>query len=248
MGTQPYLALDAYGAEYQQVAAQHYRYAQMAALAYGRASRAFELPAGVRRIDVDRGAGLQVSIFEWPAEPPQEGPAEVVVAFRGTDEWLDWLDGNLLDTQYEHADALMAELLRQYRRGPAPPRIVAVGHSLGGGLALHASYSFADVAAVVFNPSYRIHRGARVHDSPRVVIGETGDILQIQRVAWINPQHARYYERFYCTETNNHGIYLLARCLTHVAALNEPAARQSLLDNPSPQCQARNRSAALGVR
>jgi len=108
--------------------------------------------------------GLYFHVWRRPA---QSGPDDVVVAFRGTSNAPDWLYGNLwwftrfflADNQYarstRHLDKVFEVLDAQAREGGRPqPRIVVTGHSLGGGLAQHALYNFAQIRqAVVFDPS-----------------------------------------------------------------------------------------------
>ena len=92
--------------------------------------------------------GLGIQIWARRRNPC----SEMVVAFRGTDfnqsdDWLSnlrWVTRILpLHDQYEqvreHVDGLIDEAIRKL--GCTPERIVAVGHSLGGGLAQHAAYA-----------------------------------------------------------------------------------------------------------
>ena len=79
----------------------------------------------------------------------------MVIAFRGTSNTPDWLYGNLWwftrffikDNQYSRSTKLLEAVLKQLnedaqRAGKPSPKIVATGHSLGGGLAQHALYNF----------------------------------------------------------------------------------------------------------
>jgi dienelactone hydrolase len=108
--------------------------------------------------------GLFFSVWRRPG---LQGPDDVVIAFRGTSNRPDWLYGNLWwftrfflsDNQYarstRHVQTVLAHLDEQARLGGRRrPRVVATGHSLGGGLAQHALYNFTEIRqAVVFAPS-----------------------------------------------------------------------------------------------
>jgi hypothetical protein len=108
--------------------------------------------------------GLFLNVWRRPG---LHGHDDVVIAFRGTSNRPDWLYGNLWwftrfflsDDQYarstRHVQAVLAHLDEQARLdGKRRPRVVATGHSLGGGLAQHSLYNFTEIRqAVVFAPS-----------------------------------------------------------------------------------------------
>jgi hypothetical protein len=94
----------------------------------------------------------------------QGNPRQVVVAFRGTGGLKDWLYGNLhwltrflpMDDQYSRARAAMQRVWARFPADAATPtRFETTGHSLGGGLAQHALYSYPRQVAqsVAFDPS-----------------------------------------------------------------------------------------------
>lgn len=110
--------------------------------------------------------GLLLHVWQRAGAAGQ--PDDVVIAFRGTSGFRDWPYGNLWwftrfllrDNQYArtagHVRAIVEELAAAARSEGKPfPRIVATGHSLGGGLAQHALYSRPGevLQAVVFDPS-----------------------------------------------------------------------------------------------
>lgn len=78
---------------------------------------------------------------------------EVVVSYRGTDDWDDW-DDNLRNfagdvaPQYNHAAATAKEVLMKYPHA----KISFTGHSLGGGLAQYAA-AITNLPAITFNPA-----------------------------------------------------------------------------------------------
>ncbi|MBI5127883.1 MAG: DUF2974 domain-containing protein [Rhodopseudomonas palustris] len=103
--------------------------------------------------------GLGYKVFSSPARN------EIVVAFRGTDsqeadDWitnLRWVTRFLpLYDQYTQVQRHIGSILDRALavHGKAAPRIVATGHSLGGGLAQQAAYKDGRIRAVyAFDPS-----------------------------------------------------------------------------------------------
>jgi hypothetical protein len=92
----------------------------------------------------------------------------VIIAFRGTSGFKDWVYGNLWwitrffssDNQISRARNHAGKIINHFREeavrtGGKPPRFVSTGHSLGGGLAQHLVYAYpGDVEqAIAFNPS-----------------------------------------------------------------------------------------------
>lgn len=87
-------------------------------------------------------------------------PDRVVVAFRGTWGFKDWIYGNLhwltrflpMEDQYSNARRAMEQILKRFSRtaSGAPVQFYATGHSLGGGLAQHALYSYPRSVRQVF--------------------------------------------------------------------------------------------------
>jgi hypothetical protein len=245
MGTEPFLKIryekkDWYGLPSTYDAAKkHYLYAQMAANSYNDPEESFVLPAHISEISelspFDAGYGLQGKVF---AIKGSDGTAtEVVVAFRGTEGLgpaglKDWAFGNILGVQYSRA----GEFILKVRSQNPNARLIAVGHSLGGGLALHASICFDGVSAITFNPSFRVFGCSEEKSNDRVVFAETDDVLAIQRGLWRDPKGIESYDGFYCSLLNNHGMFRLARCLTHVAAAVEPSAEKSISSNPVAAC------------
>lgn len=175
-------------------------YAALAAIVYrGSASTRIPTPQGWSRSTdpadtVDNHTGLYFEVWEHAHE--------TAIVFRGTQarEWRDWWS-NLrwltrflpigLDQYTFVAQCLAAVVSRARGRRPGVA-IVAVGHSLGGGLAQHAAYAHPDIKRVVaFDPSpvtgFRsIPKLARGRNSIGVHIErvyEAGEILAFMRGA-----------------------------------------------------------------
>jgi hypothetical protein len=212
-------------------------YAQLAANSYNDPEESFVLPSSVCELrPFNEGYGLQGKIF---AIKRSNGTIkEIVVAFRGTEGFglaglRDWAFGNILGVQYSRVNEFIQKVRSQYPNA----KLTAVGHSLGGGLALHASVCFDRVSAITFNPSFRIFRCGEEKSNNRVVIAETEDVLEMQRLLWRDPKVIERYDGFYCTLLNNHSMFRLARCLTHVAAAVSVEAEQSIRSNRVAACE-----------
>lgn len=92
-------------------------------------------------------------------------PDRVVVAFRGTWGLRDWIYGNLhwltrflpMDDQYSNARRAMEQIVKRFSAPASDSHVqfYTTGHSLGGGLAQHALYSYPRSVrqAFAFDPS-----------------------------------------------------------------------------------------------
>lgn len=233
LGSQPYLTIGRdYDEGYYRTASESWLHAMLAANAYDPAGTGrFRLPDSVsERAFLDPGRGLQAKLYVVEEQNGQ--PHRLVIAFRGTTSLYDWLFGNLLSSQYALADVVVAAIRQQYPSA----ELIATGHSLGGGLALHVSMVFDGVNAYAFNPSYKVVPPPTPKPNRRVVVGASGDILALQRRFWFQPKIDVEHPAYNCTQVNAHDITLLSRCLLHVAAAGEQSARLALAQNRSPLC------------
>ncbi len=165
-----------------------------------------------------------------------EDDQEVVIAFRGTDDAKDWRYGNV-DTdahgQYADADTVFREVLAEY-----PDRkIMTIGHSLGGGLAIHVAISNPDVDAFAFDPSPRIFGGENYgkYKNSIVVLYETGEILSGIRPLFTTLRRvgSKQY-RFNFLGGNvvkEHSIESLARCM--YASINKDISEYDQVCKPN---------------
>ena len=111
-----------------------------------------DCPKGVRCVE-----GLQYQVWR------RKDCSEAVIAFRGTDrtqrgDWLSnlhWFVGRWFFDQYAQAQEAIRGIIKGIdAAGCRPRRIIATGHSLGGGLAQHVAYADSRIDYVyAFDPS-----------------------------------------------------------------------------------------------
>lgn len=228
--------------QHRQVALKSYLYAQMANNTYGQKGDTynsdkldFVLPSewSFSHFPND-GNGFAYSIYKKANEGRLQ---EVVIAFRGTEGFKnakDFIYGNGGTTQRK----LAADLYKQERNklnaeGLTDVPIILTGHSLGGALATHTAINLKeDVPYFVFNTSPRINKFnwsdlfEEKDINNRHSIVETAEPLGLLRFPSIEPNQT--YTPFNCDThfklISSHGIEKLAKCLTMVAHLNDPAA------------------------
>lgn len=117
-------------------------------------------------------SNLQFDIWEDRNSP------RTVFAFKGTQEKLDWVTGDLMvgvSIPYKSAK----KHVRDYMTAHPGRQVSVTGHSLGGGLALSVSF-WEGVDAVVFNTSPRIFDGLKDanRQARRLAVFQEGDVLQ----------------------------------------------------------------------
>lgn len=184
----------------------------------------FELPRGWslnKALSVDdKKSGLHYEVWEHRAL--RLIVDEVVVAFRGTEDVRDWEHGNLGDAQYQLVNATFPCVLANYHLA----NVTAVGHSLGGGLALHCSLKWPGVSAFGFNPSTRVHQLHKMLGNPCEMVEEHGDPLGVQRKVWRCLPNLRR-EKYDFVHGADHFSYSLAAGLLSLGATAD--ARLALL-------------------
>ncbi len=158
-------------------------YAIMCNNAYARGEYFIPLSEGWKEIPELRkelpNVGLALAVFE---KYENTKLTEVVVAFRGTDGMIDWMQNFIPFRRIQVAPASedFERILRLYEN--QGPKITATGHSLGGGLALHMSFKYPNIDAIVFNSSPVTKAGLKVQEgNNRTSVWESGEFLQIAR-------------------------------------------------------------------
>ena len=153
-----------------------------------------------------------------------DGVDETVIAYRGTDNSADWRHGNISAEQNVRGLLVFDEWLQRIGRD-AP--IVVVGHSLGGGIAVHVSLNRERVRAFSFNGSPRFWREGGPIENDRVSIVEHGEVLKLPRL--FGREATQVYTSIGCSNRmdriEQHAIKRLADCLTQIAAFERPEAR-----------------------
>ena len=149
----------------------NYIYALMSANAYDKGFQV-KIPGWTRVKRLVSKHGFSADIYRSDSEN------HTVIAYRGTDDPKDWKYANL-DTdakgQYSDADRVFEKVETMF----SDSKITTVGHSLGGGLAIHVSVTHKDVNAITFNPSPRlfISKSDIRFKNKVTIIYETGEIL-----------------------------------------------------------------------
>ena len=185
-------------------------------------------------------AGLELKVFEKVMEGK---PVEVVLAFRGTDDLKDWrqnLSPQFLFPKKRQTD--LAEKNFERLRGTyegQQVRYVATGHSLGGGLAMHLSFKYPDVSAVVFNSSPRVEPGLKSARgvNARIIIWESNEALSylrpLAKIRWGTVKEVKFdFQPGHLGIVKQHGMYALALSMLKLGretSLPTAASLKSLL-------------------
>lgn len=161
----------------------------------------------------------------------------VALVFRGTDSsvdhkanfslWWPWSNSRA-PAQYQIAQNLADAVRKKYPEA----KLYFVGHSLGGGLAYHASWNQPDSATYVFDPSPRLWVSGEPAKGRRVIVGEEGEILEYFQF-W-NSLPADKNERYNFISGNvvrEHNMYYLARGLMLLAAMNHSSDATTIMED-----------------
>lgn len=238
-------------------------YAQMASNVYhrqlvGGGMSRFDLPSRFVEIEIrdNDETGFAYDLYR----ERRVGVDQFVFVFRGTENpttaaakrnfkirtSCDWWHGNRppRPAQYGKMLARVDELVRQHQI--ANDRLTFVGHSLGGGLAVHASFRYPGSYAYAFNRSPLFWRPkpypSNVSDDfpyRRIAIEQRFEILKIGRIFGKEPTQFRL--PVLCVRGSpieRHSMRPLATCLTRLAAsgINQLSiageAAESMQNNP----------------
>lgn len=213
-------------------------YAIFSSNAYQRA-KSFPLPEGwEEKRPPQEGKGLAFSLFERQAG---SRVAEAVVAYRGTDDAKDWLH-NVTPFMDQVPEAVRVFKAIRDSYGVTRPRMVATGHSLGGGLALHMALTIPDVEALAYNSSPVVRAGSDpILTNRRTSIWEQGEILQAVRdlksewrIEWTGTDLVEVNFARRLSPLKQHKMEPLAFNLVLLAARYSPQM-QKVLDVLNPQ-------------
>jgi len=214
-----------YSEQEKEIAKKYFIYALFSSNSY-KDKAYFSIPNWKRVKRYTAHTGFSADVYEKTINSKIE---EVVIAFRGTNGlFFDSLFANLTfskNGQYKNSDNLFDKILENKRYTSV--KKVVVGHSLGGGLALHVSAKYDNVDAYVFNPSPRlfIDKNDEVKKNKRIIIHEEGEILEkISKVLKNALKKIDYdiyaYDFFDKHLFKSHSIYPLARGLLLLSAVN----------------------------
>ena len=213
--------------EIRQTAAAAYVYAQLSANSYGVDD--FKLPESlvlVEKLDND-SIDFAASIYERRTDGKVE---EIIVAFRGTEGFFDWIFGNILGLQNGRG----VDLVKRIRTTRAGTPITVTGHSLGGGIATQVSLDVDGVNSYVFNTSPRFYSGQRATNTRHSIV-EYGEVNKLLRL--LGREATQTYTTINCTggsPIRQHKQTRLATCLTKIAAFEVESARVSARENGIP--------------
>lgn len=169
----------------------------------------YKIPRPPNGVIVVGGLGLEI----WTSSVADPGPIAALI-FRGTrfTKFADWFSNLRWFTkfiprvwdQYKQTHALVPDVISALRsKFGNELKIVAAGHSLGGGLAQHAGYSSPHISSVyAFNPSpvtgfYSISKNIREKSAEHLRIlriYEHGEILAYLRLI-LRPFYPLSYQR-----------------------------------------------------
>ena len=223
-GCDPAYLESAYSEAHRLAAIEGAIYALLANNAYDEADQPqFTLPSDWHLLQHGQQDDLQYQLYEQQRDGQRQ---KLVIAFRGTDSGRDWWSGSITGEQYEQAAQIVRNVQAQYPDVP----LVATGHSLGGGLALHVSMRFAQLSAYAFNPSPLVREPAQVLHNRRVIYWEANDLLHWGRRAFSKTPGAVYW-RFSFVKGDGHKATVLAKGLLMLGALMNPELANTLQQN-----------------
>jgi len=227
---------DTDGLRQMEVARRGYLYALAAGLVMQKPAEVCHRFAAPRRLVEVRprpeatSSGFEATTFEVRSRVHPDDVEEVVVAFAGTDEILDWTaDLGISNSQYDEASRYTAAVSQRY----PGKRLVVTGFSLGGALALHVLNDEKTSALIAecwaLNPSPVIH--ANVRPDPRIWLATSQrDILKFVRLNHLGApeaQSATGYDLVSTRHLDAHHYWVLLRSLLWFAdlALQDPGDR-----------------------
>ena len=144
-------------------------------------------------------SNLQYDIWE------SQNSNKTVIAFKGTDEKIDWLTNFWIGPSIAYKSA--KKHVKKYIEKNDDRSVVVVGHSLGGGKAISVSL-WLGVDAYAFNSSPRVFDGwgDNSEDATRIAIYQEKEILSIIRSLWPKFSEVMNEEDIYQTNFDFNGV------------------------------------------
>jgi hypothetical protein len=209
--------------EIRELAAHAWPYAQLSSNVYLKEDQ-FDLAGRFRELSVheNKNIGFYATLYEDTRNQ------QLVFVVRGTDDIEDWTRGNFRPNQNEFGLATTRAVKAKY---PGRPLVVA-GHSLGGGVAMHISLNEKVDRTYSFNGSPHFRANGQREESDRYSIAEFGEINKLIRV--FGREATQLYTSIGCSHGDplrQHAQFLLATCLTQIAAVHDTEAAKSLERN-----------------
>lgn len=220
------------------IAKQTYKYALMASNSY-HAEATFVIPdwTPTKHYRGDRSGLYEIGFQADQYENPKA--KEIALVFRGTDNssidhkanfamWWPW-SGARAPAQYQFAK----NLATQIHQANPDYKIILVGHSLGGGMAFHASWDIPNSETYGFDPSPRTWVSGDPQPGKRYVVREHGEILQYIQF-WnslpVDDDKDREFNFIGGTATREHNMYYLARGLLLLATQSGDSKAKETMD------------------
>ncbi len=224
---------------HKQLAAKYAIYSMLSNNAYKDERYKFILPdywKEIKFMQHSDTSGLDYQLYE---KTVNQKVVEAVMVFQGTAGLIDWIYGNLSSKQYKYANSHIESLSNYYIKKGIPFK--ATGHSLGGGLALYASYQFDEIEAIGFNSSPRYHSKKIKKTNNRFVIFEEGEpnriagniIFPWRWSIFEDEMNIRFYKYNFQKRVGlrNHQSTRLAKGLLLSGSLIDPELRKTLIKN-----------------
>lgn len=210
--------------EIRELAAQSWKYGQLSKNVYEQEFQ-FDLSSFYERI-----ADFEKEEIDFYSSLYRDRASEeYILVFRGTDSPLDWKTGNNPYKQQQNLYAL--EIFDEIKERYGLEEMTVVGHSLGGGIAIHISLNRKGATAYSFNGS-PVFRNQGNEENKRYSIVENGEILKLLRIP--GREATQLYTSIGCSGGNplsQHDMESLAVCLTQIAAIESDDAKRSLDGN-----------------
>jgi hypothetical protein len=167
--------------------------------------------------------GFQASTFTYrdPSNPTRA--PEIIVAFRGSDEWTDYWKHNFALWSEPEQYAPARDYVKRVAAVYPGWRLVVAGFSLGGGLAvhviLHEDTSSLVAEAWALNPSPRI--GVEKRQDPRIFMAAVeGELLEIFRSGGMGATNGHFSNKFGLINSSSvygHSRWVLMRQMLYFA-------------------------------